>query len=51
MARGRMLPELGETNATAEQMAINQAAVQIVSMMEKPWRARSRNIRMVEQQP
>jgi hypothetical protein len=36
-AVGRMIPELGESTATGIQMAINQAAVQIVSMMEKPW--------------
>ncbi len=35
--RGRVLPELGESNATGEQMAINEAARQIVKMMEKPW--------------
>lgn len=37
LATGRMLPEIGETNATASQMAVNRLATQIVSMMEKPW--------------
>ena len=30
-------PELGASNATAEQQAIDRVAVQIVSMMEKSW--------------
>jgi hypothetical protein len=30
-------PELGPSNATAEQQAIDRVAVQIVSMMEKSW--------------
>jgi Lipopolysaccharide-assembly len=30
-------PELGGSNATAEQQAIDRVAVQIVSMMEKSW--------------
>ncbi|HEX4612417.1 MAG TPA: LPS assembly lipoprotein LptE [Urbifossiella sp.] len=37
VASGRMLPELGESTTTAEQKAVNAMAVQIVSMMEKPW--------------
>ena len=37
VASGRLLPELGETNATASKRVIDQLAVQIVSMMEKPW--------------
>ncbi len=37
VATGRMLPELGESSTTAEQRAVNAMAVQIVSMMEKPW--------------
>ena len=37
VSSGRLLPELGETNASAEQRAINSIAVQVVSMMEKPW--------------
>jgi hypothetical protein len=37
VASGRILPELGETNATAEQMAVNDLAKKIVNMMEKPW--------------
>jgi hypothetical protein len=34
---GRLLPELGETNASASKRVVDQLAVQIVSMMEKPW--------------
>lgn len=37
VATGRMLPELGESSTTAAQRAVNAMAVQIVSMMEKPW--------------
>jgi hypothetical protein len=37
VSTGRALPELGESTTTAEQMALNRLAVQIVSMMEKPW--------------
>lgn len=37
VATGRMLPELGETNASASTRVHNQIAVQIVSMMEKRW--------------
>lgn len=37
IASGRLIPELGETNVTAEQMAVNRLAVQIVSMMERAW--------------
>lgn len=37
MATGRLIPELGETNVTAEQKVVNRIAIQIVSMMEKPW--------------
>ena len=37
VATGRMLPELGESSTTAEQRAVNAMAVQIISMMEKPW--------------
>ena len=37
VATGRVLPELGESITTGEQKAINQLAIQIVSMMEKPW--------------
>jgi hypothetical protein len=36
-AFGRYLPEVGESNASAMQRVQNQIAVQIVSMMEKPW--------------
>jgi hypothetical protein len=34
---GRFIPELGESNTTALQKAIYNMAIQIVSMMEKPW--------------
>lgn len=37
VSTGRLLPELGESSTTAEQRAVNQMAVQIVSMMEKSW--------------
>jgi hypothetical protein len=37
VAMGRYIPELGESNATAELKVVNKIAVQIVSMMEKPW--------------
>lgn len=37
IAVGRLIPELGETNASARQRVANQAATQIVSMMEKQW--------------
>lgn len=37
IAVGRVLPELGETNATANQSIANQLAKQIVNMMEAPW--------------
>ncbi len=36
-ASGRALPELGESNATAEQMAARWLAKQIVNMMERNW--------------
>ena len=31
------IPELGESRTTALQQNVNSLAVQIVSMMEKPW--------------
>jgi hypothetical protein len=34
---GRYLPEVGETNATAQQRVCEQLARQIVNMMEKDW--------------
>ena len=34
---GRVLPELGESNATGAQAATKQIAKQIVNMMERPW--------------
>ena len=37
VASGRILQELGETNASAEKMATTQLAKQIVNMMEAPW--------------
>ncbi|HEV3144752.1 MAG TPA: LptE family protein [Gemmataceae bacterium] len=36
-ASGRFLPELGESTSTALQQACQRMAVQIVSLMEKPW--------------
>jgi hypothetical protein len=36
-ALARFTPELGQSRLTAEQTMINTLAVQIVSMMEKPW--------------
>ena len=37
IAVGRVLPELGESNATANQMLANHLAKQIVHMMESSW--------------
>jgi hypothetical protein len=37
IATGRVLPELGETTASADQMIQQKIAVQIVSLMEKRW--------------
>ncbi len=37
VAVGRVVPELGETNATANQSIANQLARQIVNMMESNW--------------
>ena len=34
---GRVLPELGESNATGAQAATKQIARQVVNMMERPW--------------
>lgn len=34
---GRAIMEVGESNATANQMAVRRIAVQIVNMMEQPW--------------
>ncbi len=34
---GRVIPELGETNATGTQAAAKQIARQVVNMMEQPW--------------
>ena len=34
---GRLLQELGETNASASKRAVDNLATQIVSMMERPW--------------
>ncbi|HVS34304.1 MAG TPA: LptE family protein [Gemmataceae bacterium] len=36
-ALGDFIPEIGQSLTTAQQQSVNQAAVQIVSMMEKPW--------------
>ncbi len=35
--KGRVLPELGQSSATAEQSAIQDLAKKIASLMEKPW--------------
>jgi hypothetical protein len=37
VSTGRVLPELGESVTTGQQMAIDRLAKQIVQMMEKPW--------------
>jgi hypothetical protein len=34
---GDFVPEIGQSNATAYQQSVNRLAVQIVSLMEKPW--------------
>jgi hypothetical protein len=34
---GNFIPELGQSLATAQQVAVDRLAVQITSMMEKPW--------------
>jgi hypothetical protein len=34
---GRVIPELGESNTTGAQRAVNHIARQIVNMMEQPW--------------
>ena len=34
---GDFVPEIGQSNSTAYQQSINRLAVQIVSLMEKPW--------------
>lgn len=36
-ANGRAMPEVGETNTTALNMAMERLAVKIVSAMEQPW--------------
>lgn len=37
VATGRALPELGESNATADQTVVKKLATQIVNMMERGW--------------
>jgi hypothetical protein len=37
MSTGNFIPELGESLATAQKKAVDRLAVQITSMMEKPW--------------
>jgi hypothetical protein len=37
VATGRLLPELGETNASASKRAVDNLAVQFVSMLERGW--------------
>ena len=34
---GNFIPELGQSLATAQQQTVDRLAVQITSMMEKPW--------------
>jgi hypothetical protein len=34
---GQLIPEIGQSNATAYQQNVERMAVQIVSMMEEPW--------------
>jgi hypothetical protein len=34
---GRSLPEMGESNTTGLQMAINRMAIQVIEAMEQPW--------------
>lgn len=36
-AAARILPELGESNASAQKLAVDQLARQIVNMMERDW--------------
>jgi hypothetical protein len=36
-AVGRAIPEIGESNASAQKAAVDQLARQIVNMMEQPW--------------
>ena len=36
-AKGDFIPELGQTTTTSRQQAVNNMAVNIVSMMELPW--------------
>jgi hypothetical protein len=42
-ASGRYLPELGESTSTALQQACQKMAVQIISLMEKPWQLHEPN--------
>jgi len=37
VGKGRMLPEIGESNLTAANMATASVARQIVNLMERPW--------------
>ena len=37
VATGRLIPELGESNATANKSAVDKMAKQIVNMMEVAW--------------
>jgi hypothetical protein len=37
MADGNFIPELGESMATARKKVTDAMAIQIISMMEKPW--------------
>lgn len=37
VAVGRAIPELGESNASAQKKAVDQMAEYVVNLMEKPW--------------
>jgi hypothetical protein len=40
---GQLIPEIGQSNATAYKQNVDRMAVQIVSMMEEPWETPPRN--------
>ncbi|QVL32761.1 LptE family protein [Telmatocola sphagniphila] len=40
---GRALPEVGESNATAQQAAMSRLAVKVAQLMESPWNVSSAN--------
>jgi Lipopolysaccharide-assembly len=43
-APGRLLPEVGESSASAQTRVCNQLAVQIACMLEKPWKHKPRPV-------